>query len=286
MSKSIRNINPSFRGWTKPGPLPDVGRMHDVELGEGETLDALCGHYRIFQLRDGHRFSTDDILTAWYATSWCPSAERALDLGCGLGTVAMMVAWRLRGVSMVGVEAQEVSAALARKSIEYNGLSERFDLREGDFRHGVIQEHETFDLITGSPPYWPPEQGVLSEHAQKVACRFELRGGVEDYCEVAARHLAPGGVFSCVMQVRPDVQLERVFDGARAAGLTIVRWRPIKTKETDEPLIGVFVMHRSEDLPEAMRTKTWEEPALVIRREDGTVHHEYEAVKLSFGFPP
>ena len=37
-----------------------------------ETLDALSGHFRIYQLRRGHRFSTDDLLTAWYGTSAAP----------------------------------------------------------------------------------------------------------------------------------------------------------------------------------------------------------------------
>jgi hypothetical protein len=35
-----------------------------------------------------------------------------------------------------------------------------------------------------------------------------------------------------------------------------------------------------------MRSRTWVEPPLVIRVADGTVHHEYAAVKLAVGFPP
>jgi hypothetical protein len=87
-----------------------------------ETLDAISGHFRLFQLRDGHRFSTDDILTAWYGTSWCPTARTALDLGSGIGTVGMICAWRLPGANFVTVEAQAESVALARKSARYNGL--------------------------------------------------------------------------------------------------------------------------------------------------------------------
>jgi tRNA1(Val) A37 N6-methylase TrmN6 len=75
---------------------------------------------------------------------------------------------------------------LARKSASYNGLKDRYDIREGDFREsGVLHADERFDLITGSPPYFPLEAGVKSEHPQRVACRFEaawhggglLRGG-------------------------------------------------------------------------------------------------------------
>jgi tRNA1(Val) A37 N6-methylase TrmN6 len=150
------------------------------------TLDAISGHLRLFQLRDGHRFSTDDILTAWYGTSWCPTARTALDLGSGIGTVGMICAWRLPGARFVTVEAQSESVALAKKSARFNGLTDRYEIREGDFREpGVLRVEEKFDLITGSPPYFSPEAGVKSEHPQRLACRFELRGDIADYCATA-----------------------------------------------------------------------------------------------------
>ena len=111
----------SFRGWVRPGPVPP-GAAHEPDVPAGETLDYICGHFRLFQLRDGHRFSTDDVLTAWYGTSWCPSASTILDLGSGLGSVATIAAWRLPGARLLTVEAQEVSVALARKSARFNGL--------------------------------------------------------------------------------------------------------------------------------------------------------------------
>jgi tRNA1Val (adenine37-N6)-methyltransferase len=240
----------------------------------------------LFQLREGHRFSTDDILTAWYGTSWCPSARTALDLGSGIGTVGMIGAWRLPGARFVTVEAQSESVALARKSARYNGLTERYEIREGDFRQpGVLGEREKFDLITGSPPYFPPEAGVKSEHPQKLACRFELRGTVADYCTTAARHLAAGGFFACVFPMEP-AQLARVESGAREAGLIIVRKRPVIFREGEPPLVGLFGMMRSDDLPEWFRGQTWEEPSLSVRTRAGGIHPEYSAVKLAIGFPP
>jgi len=100
----------------------------------GETLDAISGHFRIFQLENGHRFSTDDVLTAWYGTSWCPSARTVLDLGSGVGTVGMIAAWRLPGAQFVAIEAQEESVRLAKKSAVWNGLQERFEIRHGDYQ--------------------------------------------------------------------------------------------------------------------------------------------------------
>ena len=49
---------------------------------------------------------------------------------------------------------------------------------------------------------------------------------------------------------------------------------------------AAFDWDAAADLPAAMRTRTWVEPALVIRASDGSVHPEYAAVKLSVGFAP
>ncbi len=278
-------IETHFKGWAKPGPVPP-GLASGVVVEPNETLDSVGGHFRLFQLRDGHRFSTDDVLTAWYGTSWCPSARTALDLGSGIGTVGMVVAWRLPGVRLVTVEAQEVSVGLARKSARVNGVTDRYEIRQGDFRDpGVLREDERFDLVTGSPPYFPPGTGVESEHPQKLACRFELRGTVADYCATAARHLASGGFFACVFPYEPP-QLARVQAGAREAGLVIVRQRPVVFREGDRPLIGLFGLMRATDLPEWFRGGTWVEPELIIRARDGKIHREYSAVKLAIGFPP
>jgi tRNA1Val (adenine37-N6)-methyltransferase len=280
-------VNPEthFKGWAKPGIIPP-GLSSGVQIEPHETLDAISGHFRLFQLRDGHRFSTDDILTAWYGTTWCPTARTALDLGSGIGTVGMICAWRWPGVKFVTVEAQAESVALAKKSARYNGIEDRYEIRQGDFReNGILRADAKFDLITGSPPYFPLGDGVKSEHPQKLACRFELRGTIADYCESAAKHLASGGFFACVFPHEPT-QLARVEAAAKNSNLVIVRKRPVVFREGDPPLVALFGMMRADDLPEWFRNQTWTEPDLIIRARDGKIHPEYSAVKLAIGFPP
>ena len=279
------NAETHFKGWAKPGIIP-LGLDSGVTIEPHETLDAISGHFRLFQLRDGHRFSTDDILTAWYGTTWCPTARTALDLGSGIGTVGMICAWRLPGAKFVTVAAQTESVALAKKSARYNGLTERYEIRAGDFRAPeILQAEEQFDLVTGSPPYFPLGAGIESEHPQKLACRFELRGNINDYCATAAKHLASGGFFACVFPHEP-AQLARVEAAAKKSNLVIVRKRPVVFREGDPPLIALFGMMRAEDLPEWFRGQTWTEPDLIIRMRDGKIHPEYSAVKLAIGFPP
>lgn len=194
----------------------------------------------------------------------------------------MIAAWRLAGARFVTIEAQEESVRLARKSARFNELESRYEIRQGDFRDSnLIGPEEKFDLVLGSPPYFPLGTGIEGDHPQKVACRFEVRGDIRDYCAVAARALAPAGWFACVF---PTEQLERVEGAARDAKLFIVRRRPIVLREGEAPLLNLFAMVRGSDVPNSLQT--WVEPELIIRRRDGSVHPEYSAVKLSIGFPP
>lgn len=272
-----------FKGWAKPGPVPP-GALSAPDVASHETLDAISGHFRIFQLRKGHRFSTDDVLTAWYGTSWAPSASRVLDLGSGIGSVGMIAAWRLPGAQFVTIEAQDESVALARESAAYNGLTDRYDIRCADFRApDALGADERFDLVLGSPPYFPLGTGVEGDHPQKIACRFELRGDISDYARVAEQHLDNGGLFACVFPEEQSARLERA---ASEASLAVVRRRPVVFREGEPPLVGLFGLMRASDLPERMRGRTWIEPPLVIRTASGDVHPEYAAVKLSVGFPP
>jgi tRNA1(Val) A37 N6-methylase TrmN6 len=278
-----------FKGWAVPGPEvpdPQTPGISDsrIHTEEGESLDALSGNYRIFQYRDGHRFSTDDLLVAWYGSSCCPRAERVLDLGSGIGSVGMTAAWRLPAARFVTVEAQDISVALARKSVKYNGLEDRYEIRLGDFRDsGALAPDEKFDLVMGSPPYFPLGTGILGDHPQKVACRFEVRGSITDYCATASRHLEWGGVFSGIF---PNVQRDRVLEAADRAGLIIIRAREVVFREGEPALLWLFLMMKAEHLPESFKNRTWNEPPLVIRTKSGEIHPEYSAIKLSIGFPP
>jgi tRNA1(Val) A37 N6-methylase TrmN6 len=137
--------------------------------------------------------------------------------------------------------------------------------------------------VLASPPYSPLGAGITGDHPQKFACRFELRGDISDYARIAARHLQAGGFFACVY---PEERREWLESAVAEAGFTIVRRRPVVFREGEPPLVGLFGMMRAVDLPDALRTRTWLEPALIIRAADGSVHPEYAAIKLSVGFPP
>jgi tRNA1Val (adenine37-N6)-methyltransferase len=211
--------------------------VDDAEL----SSDAITAGFRIWQRRRGHRYSLDDVATAWQAAAERPDAAHAVDLGCGIGSVLLMLAWKLPAARLWGVEAVDVSAALARRSVAENGLAGRAEIVSGDLRE-VTRDwpHPRCELVTGTPPYLPKGTALVSPDPQRAAARIELRGGVEDYLAAAARVLADDGrVVVCADGRHP----ERVLAGARAVGLLPLRRRDVFAREDAAgPLLSVWVL--------------------------------------------
>src|SRR6266404_8331566 len=172
-------VRPARRppAWRAPGPAP-LAPLERADLWprRDEDLCYLAGEWRILQRIDGHRWSLDDLVTAWCAATRLVAEppRRLADLGCGIGSVLLLLAWRFPEARCVGVEAQEMSAALACRSIAWNGAAARCEIRHGDLRDPtILPDARTFDLVTGTPPYLPPGSATAATHVQRAQCRSE-----------------------------------------------------------------------------------------------------------------
>lgn len=205
------------------------------------TCDRLTRDFQLFQRRRGHRFSSDDTVTAWAAMRLVPRPARALDLGCGIGSVLLHVAWCAPEATLVGVEAQEVSFALLQRNVAHNGVGARVTVHHGDLRDDdvIARLGGGFDLVTGTPPYFPPNTAVDAMDAQRAYARVEYRGGVEAYVAAARRVMAPTGTL--VLCGDADAE-ERVRTAAQAAGLArLGRW-VVLPRAGQRPLFSVWAL--------------------------------------------
>jgi len=249
------------------------------------TLDKLIGTWKVWQLRRGHRFSTDDLVTAWRATVACPAARTVLDLGAGVGSVGLSALYRLPAdATLTAIEIQEVSAALLARTVVENAIQDRVEVIEGDLRDPtVLPAGRSFELVTGSPPYVPVGSGHRSPHPQRAGARLELAGSVFDYCESARRWLAPGGRFCFVF----DAADPRGEEAPRAHGLTVVeRYDVVFGKGgSTQPRIATFTCAREEDVPSGAERAVGR---LVIRGADGEWTEEYGRFREVMGIagPP
>ncbi len=239
------------------------------------TIDYITGGWRLAQRTKGHRHSTDDLLTGWYAAEIQPGAQRLLDLGAGIGGVGLIALWRSPGATLVAIEAQEVSFELLEGNIARNSLGDRVRVIHRDLRE--VRLDEQFDLVTGSPPYWDVSQGVVPADSQKAHARFELRGTVHDYAIAARAHLAENGRFVLCF---PTVQRARCEAALAAADLTLTRSRDVVPRDGAAPLFTLFACRRVEDGSETHVA----EPPHVVRDAQGNPTAAHIAARETLGF--
>ncbi len=251
-------------------------RRHQPEGWPADsTRDRLIADWYLYQRKGGHRTSTDDLITAWYAVHRQPDRpSRYLDLGCGIGSVMLMVAHKLRPPIVWGIEAQAQSFAMAQRSVaELPEQNCEFSLLQSDFRD-VAFEGKTFDLVTGSPPYFPLGSGVLPEDAQRRACRFETRGGVEAYLEAASRALSPTGRFYLVFQT---LWTDRVLCASSKYGLHLTGQADFLMRtDRKQPFLSVYEFSRvATTIPHKFEC--------AVRDEHGEVSEQYHQIRSELG---
>ncbi|MDQ3037154.1 MAG: methyltransferase [Myxococcota bacterium] len=247
--------------------------------------DAIAGSWRIWQRVRGHRYSLDDVATAWEAAQVGAAmrpggARRVLDLGCGIGSVTLMLAYALREARIVGIEAQAISIELARRNVERNALGERIALLHGDLREVSLDGEERFELVTGTPPYFDPAKSSPSTDAQRTHARIEMRGGIEEYLRAGARALAPGGrMVVCGDARRPD----RVLAGGAAAGLVPIARRDVVPREGKSALFAIWTL--APKTSDETKIEIEEREALIARDAVGARTEQAHALRRFFDLP-
>ncbi len=244
--------------------------MVDTAVQPGEQSIALTRDFRLIQKLRGHRYSVDDMLVAHLACAGAAPPRRVLDLGCGLGSVLLMVAWAFPRASLVGLEALDEHVGYAGRNVALNGCGERVEVVAGDLRDtDLVASLGTFDLVTGTPPYFLQGQGTLCKDPARAAAHFELRGGVEDYAAAAGLMLAPGGRFvTCAAAGK-----RRGEHALHRAGLSLAFRRDVVPRVGKEPFLTLLVGAR-----EAV-DRGEEPPPLVLRDGEGRRTPEHRAIR-------
>ncbi len=117
------------------------------DLKEGERLDDLqIKGYRIIQDPGRFCFGMDAVLLSSFTR--VRPGEKALDLGTGTGILPILLEAKNAGESYTGLEIQEESADMARRSVRLNHLEDKIRIVTGDikeaaaiFRRGLFCSH-------------------------------------------------------------------------------------------------------------------------------------------------
>ena len=113
---------------------------------------------------------------------------RVCDLGTGSGVLFLLLARRVEGLALTGVEIAPLSARTARENLDANGLAG--EVLCADLRAAVLPAGG-FDLVVSNPPYFPVGSGRSGGPA-----RSEELCTLAELCAAAGRLVKNGGRFA------------------------------------------------------------------------------------------
>lgn len=104
-------------------------------LLEHERLDDLQNGYMLIQNPKQFCFGIDAVLLSWFAC--VKPGEEVLDMGTGTGIVPVLLKARYPQGHFTGLEIQEESADVARRSVQYNHLEKDITITTGDIKEAA-----------------------------------------------------------------------------------------------------------------------------------------------------
>lgn len=161
------------------------------------TLDHfLDGRIKLIQPSTGYRAGIDPLFLS--ASLHPKSQERILDVGCGVGTAAIALAFRCPHIKVTGIEIQPDLCELALINIQANYLTGRINIIEGDILSPpTLLNLNTFDQVMTNPPYHEDHRTQTSPVPGKAQANTETVD-LGKWIKFCLKLLKPKGVFTMV----------------------------------------------------------------------------------------
>lgn len=187
--------------------------------------------YKLIQDTDLFCFGIDATLLSDFARM--KKGDKVLDFCTGNGVIPILMDAKNEGCSFVGLEIQEDSANLARRSVRLNGQEERISIVTGDLKEAdKIFEAASFDVVTVNPPYMNENHGIVNDMSALAIARHEILCSLEDIISQSARMLKPGG--NLFMIHRPS-RLSDIFELLKKYRIEPKRLRMVHPYVDKEP---------------------------------------------------
>jgi tRNA1Val (adenine37-N6)-methyltransferase len=225
----------------RPGPAPDSSGSPSLA---GVAKDALfSGQVTLFQPERGYRVTVDTLLLADFAVTGRPETRTLVDLGAGVGGLALAVAHLAKVGRCALVEREPALATLAKQNLAAARLSG--SVHVADLARGLPAELAgTATMVASNPPFFAPRGHASPGALGGDTLRKRSRGGELAPFLLAAAHAM--GRRAYAFFVYPAPALTELLVAARAAALVPKRLRLVHAFAESPARIALVEFRRAK----------------------------------------
>ena len=231
-----------------------------MNINDWERVDDLHRNgYVIIQDPKRFCFGIDAVILSGFAE--VKKGEKVMDLCTGTGIIPILLEAKTEGSHFTGLEIQEESVEMAKRSVRLNGLEDKVTIDFGDVKNTeALYRASSFDVVTVNPPYMNEGGGLKNGYSPKTIARHEVLCSLEDVVDAAARLLVPQG--RLYMVHRPH-RLTDIMVTLRNHRLEPKRLRFVHSYADREPvMVLVEAVSNGKPMVKVM-------PPLIIYKENG-----------------
>lgn len=229
-------------------------------------------HFKKFSLsnsRSAMKVGTDGVLLgAWAKLPDDKGVKRVLDVGCGTGLIALMIAQRYSDAVIKCIDISNDAVEECRENINNSPFASRVEVELLDYR--TFADAHKYDLIVSNPPFFTEQ--LQSPDKLRAVARHEDSLPLSTLISQSISQLAPGGRLAIVLPATRD---EDVVFEATLNGLVPVRKCTVYSRENKSAIRTLWEFSKGND-------GSFEESQLIIHGSDGNNTEEYIALVKDF----
>jgi tRNA1Val (adenine37-N6)-methyltransferase len=221
-------------------------------------------HFKQFSVDDSRcsmKTGTDAVLLgAWVQL---PANGSVLDVGCGSGVVAMMIAQRQPSLSITGIEIDPEAAAQAQANINNLPFGHSLQIVCEDVRTFAEAHPNQFDLVVSNPPYF--RNSLRSPHTGRNNARHDTTLNYQQLIEATGKLLKKTGSLSVVL---PFITFEDFRLTAASCGLFLRHKQNVMHQSHKEPVRTLALFGTTKETEPETHT-------LTLFDAEGMHHRDY-----------
>nr|WP_262482208.1 methyltransferase [Candidatus Symbiothrix dinenymphae] len=216
------------------------------------------------------KVGTDGVLLGAWAGA-ITDLQRVLDVGCGSGVIALMLAQKMQKAEIDAIDIDENAYNQTVINFKNAPFDDKLTAIHGDFR--TFAPTQKYDLIVSNPPYFV--DSLPSPNAERTIARHANTLSYSDLIQHSATMLAENGRIALIL---PFEAFDTIQSLAEANGLTLTRKTVVRPKTGAPP--KRILLEYSYQLP--VTSYQLSEDELVIEKDAGVFSDAYVALTKDF----